>query len=359
MNILILNWRDPLNSLSGGAEKLNLQILAPFIKKGDKVKWYSMREEDLSSNGQFGKIEIIRYGNRFTHFLLWPIFLWAGKFGKVDLIIDCIHGTGYYSPIFALGIKKTTVICEIAKNIWDEMLSFPTSNIGKFIEKHIMFKIYSSNTILTISESTKRDLIAFGVSSEKIKILPMGFNAPEKINKQKKYFTPTALFVGRLAEVKGIKDAIETIALLNSNSDKKWYLRIIGRGTDEFEQKLRDKVSSLGIKEYVKFLGYVSESKKFSEMSRAWILLVPSSREGWGMIVPEANYAGTQVVAYDSAGLRDSALNSSANNLIVDKTPHAMYECLRKIKKPLLINSNLKPGWRKLHEAINKYFTEI
>jgi glycosyltransferase involved in cell wall biosynthesis len=41
-------------------------------------------------------------------------------------------------------------------------------------------------------------------------------------------------------------------------------------------------------------------------MARAHGLLVPSVREGWGLVVVEANSVGTPAVGYEVAGLRDS-----------------------------------------------------
>ena len=351
MNVLILNWRDPKNPLAGGAEKLNLEILKPLIERGDNVTWYAKSVRGLPNTEIYQGIKIIRFGGLVTHFIFWPFFILMGKFGKVDFIIDSIHGIGYFSNILAPKTKKVILICEVALNLWDETFPLPISTIGRILEK-LMFISYSKNRFWTISQSTLEDLTTMRIQKHNIKILPMGFNAPPDLNKQKKYSTPTALFVGRLAEMKGVKDAIESIALLNFNPGKKWSLRIIGRGSEEFERKLREKVSALGIKKYVDFLGFASENEKFYEMSRTWVLLVPSSREGWGMIVTEANYAGTQVVAYDSAGLRDSVKKSSTKNLIIGRRPESIRATLKNIKKPLEIHSGLRPGWEKLHKEV-------
>jgi glycosyltransferase involved in cell wall biosynthesis len=41
-------------------------------------------------------------------------------------------------------------------------------------------------------------------------------------------------------------------------------------------------------------------------MARAHCLLVPSVREGWGLVVIEANAVGTPALGYDVPGIRDS-----------------------------------------------------
>jgi glycosyltransferase involved in cell wall biosynthesis len=54
------------------------------------------------------------------------------------------------------------------------------------------------------------------------------------------------------------------------------------------------------------FLGYLPRRELYERMARAHCLLVPSVREGWGMVVIEANSVGTPAVGYDVPGVRDS-----------------------------------------------------
>lgn len=351
MNVLILNWRDPKNPKAGGAEKLNMHILKPFTDRGDTVIWYAMRVKNLPKKEKYHGIIIVRKGSMITHLLLWPLWYWTKKFGKIDLIIDSIHGTGYLSSLIAPRTRKTILICEVAQNIWDEMYSFPVNKIGKVWEK-VMFWFYKQDKFWTISKSTRTDLIDFGIPSENIKVLPMGFDAIEFKSLPAKYKTPTALFVGRLAEMKGIKDAIKAIAEVNSVSSKKWILNIIGRGEEKYEKELRTLVSRLELKEYINFLGYVDEKRKFEEMARAWTLLVPSSREGWGMIVPEANYVGTPAIGYNSPGLSEVLAKYSQTSKIVEGKVSNIAEELKKIVKPISIKEKITSGWSDLYDFV-------
>jgi glycosyltransferase involved in cell wall biosynthesis len=351
MNILLLNWRDPKNPKSGGAEKLNIQILKPLIDRGDSVTWYATAVDKLPAVEQYKGITIRRFGSPLTHLLFWPLFYYSGKFGKPDLIIDCIHGTGYMSSIFAPNKKKVVLICEVAQNIWDEMYTFPINMIGKVWEK-IMFRFYTKEKFWTISESTKKDLVTFGVNIQNIEIIPMGFDAV-KLNKlPEKYDNPTALFVGRLAEMKGVKDAINAIAEVNKAATKKWNLHIIGRGEKIYERELRDLVAKLQLNDSVQFFGFVNEIDKFKEMAKAWVLLVPSSREGWGMIVPEANSVGTAVIGYNAPGLRDVAKKYSKENILVSKNYLKLYNLLASMKNPIKLSYKPHPGWDQLNSFV-------
>ena len=44
-------------------------------------------------------------------------------------------------------------------------------------------------------------------------------------------------------------------------------------------------------------------------MAEAHVLLMTSVREGWGLVVTEANACGTPAVVYNVPGLRDSVRN--------------------------------------------------
>lgn len=70
------------------------------------------------------------------------------------------------------------------------------------------------------------------------------------------------------------------------------------------------------IKSPVHFLGKVDTKGKVELLQRAWVLVNPSSMEGWGLTVIEANACGTPVVASDVPGLRDS-VNQDLSGFLV------------------------------------------
>jgi glycosyltransferase involved in cell wall biosynthesis len=53
-------------------------------------------------------------------------------------------------------------------------------------------------------------------------------------------------------------------------------------------------------------LGYLPRRDLYERMARAHSLLVTSVREGWGMVITEANSVGTPAVGYDVPGVRDA-----------------------------------------------------
>ena len=68
----------------------------------------------------------------------------------------------------------------------------------------------------------------------------------------------------------------------------------------------------------IRLLGRVSHERKIEILKRAWVLVHPAVREGWGLNVIEANALGTPVVAYNVPGLRDSVRHMETGILVED-----------------------------------------
>jgi len=73
----------------------------------------------------------------------------------------------------------------------------------------------------------------------------------------------------------------------------------------------------------VVFWGGVSSSDKLRLMSEAHALLMTSVREGWGLVVTEANACGTPAIVYDVPGLRDS-VRAEVTGLVVPPRPASL-----------------------------------
>ena len=93
----------------------------------------------------------------------------------------------------------------------------------------------------------------------------------------------------------------------------------------------------------LKYFNYVSESKKFELLKKAWILVHPSRKEGWGLNVIEAASQGTPTVGYDREGLRDSIVDGKTG-LLTDSNPVSLANTIAE----LISNKNL---YNKLSEG--------
>jgi len=114
----------------------------------------------------------------------------------------------------------------------------------------------------------------------------------------------TFLFVGRLAEKKGLDVALTALADVPEGE-----LRIIGEGPER--ERLESLVTTLGLGERVSFLGRQPRSEVMAEMRGCTALVIPSivasdgDTDGTPVVLAEAMSCGTPVLAARIAGLAD------------------------------------------------------
>ncbi len=363
MKILILNWRDIKNPSSGGAEILTHEIAKRFVKEGHAVYLVSSLFTGAKKEEDIDGVKIYRAGSesivpfhKSVHVAVYNLY--KKRFaGNVDVVIDEVHGIPFFTP-FYVKEKKIVLVCEVAQDIWDHTFSFPWNIIGKIVER-LYLLLYRNLPFMTISQSTKIDLETFGISSKNITVLPMGINRII-IKEQKKDKNPTMLFAGRLNKIKGIEDAIAAFAIISQKVNKAVFW-IVGRGSRNYVDQLKKQVATYKLEKSVIFWDFVSEKEKFELMSRASLLIVPSMREGFGLIVPEAGSVGTPAIVYDVPGLRDIVVDGRNGIKTKKNNPDELAkEAVRILKDKQLYNrlktqaekSSMVYNWDKTAETV-------
>jgi len=313
--VLILNWRCPKNPLSGGAEKVTLEHAKAWAKKGMDVTWLAGNYPVGIKEELIDGVKVVRYGSPISIYFMAPFLYWFKWSGNFDLVIDEIHGVPFLSPLWAWKSKKLAYIHEVAQEIWDDMLPFPINILGKLYEK-IYFLFYRRTPFLTASNSTKEDLIRYGISPKQITIIPHGLFIKPVTSIPTKENELTLLFVGRLVKMKGIEKAISIFAEIHKQEPRSKFW-IVGNGENEYNKQLKRIITQLGLEKFVTFYGFVDEKKKIELFQRAHYLIHTSVREGFGLVVIEANSQGTPVLALMSPGLRDT-VNPGRNGYLID-----------------------------------------
>ena len=366
MNILILNWRDPKNPLSGGAETLTMEHAKGWVKYGHRVTWFTSTFSGANKKEIIDGVEFVRRGNSIGVYLLAPFFVISNR-SKFDIIVDEVHCIPFFTPLYT---KKPVIVFihEVAGEIWDIMFTFPINIIGKILE-NIYFKIYRKYDFWTVSESTAAELRQRGISEEKISIIKSvaEINQKPDVKKEK---NPTYIFISRLVKMKGIEDVIIAFFLIFQMQPLA-ILWIIGTGDGKYINYLKNIVKLKGLAGHVKFWGYLPDKEKLCLLSKAHILLHASVKEGWGLVVMEAGIIGTPSVVYNVPGLRDSVIDGKTGIVVKKNLPEelareavslyndrSMYQSMSEAG----INLYGKQTWKKSSDLslslINKYNNE-
>lgn len=322
MNILILSWRGIGHPNSGGAEQVTLEHAKAWTEAGHGVWVFTSYFKGAREKEIVGGVNFIRSGRQYFD-VQFKAFIWylLGKHPKFDLVVDEFHGIPFFTPVYVRS-RKLAFIHEVAKEVWKlnewpKPFNLIPSFFGTLLEPWIFKIFYKHVHFMTVSASTRNDLIALRIPKENIRIVNNGVRLDLPRNLPAKEPKKTAMYLGALSEDKGVMDAIHAFGQIERKDDE-WQYWVVGRGTKVIIQRLKDISKNYGIEKKLKFWGYVTDRKKFELMAKAHVLINPSVHEGWGLVNIEANAVGTPVVGYDVHGLRES-VNEGKTGILVEK----------------------------------------
>ena len=105
------------------------------------------------------------------------------------------------------------------------------------------------------------------------------------------------IFVGRLnaqEKYKGVDQLIEAVAIMKPKVRDSLIIKVIGAGDDLC--RLKNKVEKFGVRKQIEFLGFVSDSQKYSLLKGADYLCLCGFGEGFGIVLLEAYVAGADII---------------------------------------------------------------
>ena len=313
MRILWLNWRDIKNPEAGGAEVVTHEVMERLAKRGHEMTLFTASFKGCQLNENINGVRVIREGNKYTVYKKAENYLKAYK-DHYDFIFDEVNTRPFFTPKFVNEKKVIAVIHQLAREFWFYETKFPLNYVGYYYLEKKWLSNYKNTITVVPSNSTKADLEALGF--KRVFVVPPGLGITPLSNVTEKESSPTLVFMGRLKKAKLPDHALQAFSIIKGEipDAKMW---IIGDGY------FRKRLESINGKD-VTFYGKISDEKKYDLLSRAHIILVPAVREGWGLIVTEANAMGTPAIGYDVHGLRDSICNGETGITVIEKTPTAM-----------------------------------
>ena len=136
-------------------------------------------------------------------------------------------------------------------------------------------------------------------------------------------------YLGRLVKHKHPEDLIQALSLLDPSL--KWTARIAGEG--ELLPDLQALTRRLGLENRVRFLGRIDEQAKLDVLSSSSCLVLPSTAEGWGVVLAEAAAVGTPSIAYDIPGVREQAELIPSIILTKPRSVKSLSACIKQLLK--------------------------
>jgi len=314
LSVLIFCWRDPRSPRAGGGEVYLHKQARQWVAQGHRVTWIAQGFSGGASEETFDGIRIVRVGRGLTVFpaaMLWYLMKSGWRF---DFILDVMNGVPFFTPLFSGKPKACLVYHLHAKHFCDE-LPRPLSDLAVAVETRLVPWIYRRTRFLTISESSARELARATITRLPIEVIHSGVD--DELTSGERHARPTILYLGRLRRYKGVRKLIDAFAVVRETiGDAR--LVIAGTGDDEFALRAYARATP-----GIEFVGHVNEAQKRRLFQEAWVLGMPSTIEGWGIVVIEAARCGTPSVAYDVNGLRDCIRDGETGYLAADDAAFA------------------------------------
>jgi glycosyltransferase involved in cell wall biosynthesis len=271
-------------------------------------------------------VHIVRAGRQWT--VHWSAFRrYRRKLSlHFDLVIDEVNTIPFFTPLWS-DIPVVMFIHQLAREVWLYESPFPLSVLG-FATESLYLRTYRNAPVITVSDSTRSDLLGLGFQGM-ISVVPQGLLPMASSEPTEKAEVPTLIYVGRLSPSKRIEHMIRALALYR-HATGQGTLWLVGGGSAAYRDSIERLAKKLNVSDRVVFWGRVTEPVKLQLMARAHLLLMTSVREGWGLVVSEANACGTPAVVYDVPGLRDS-VRSGVTGYVVDQRPETLAACIERV----------------------------
>ena len=301
--MLVVNWRCPKNPLAGGAEVYLQETFSHLVSRGHHITLLSERFAGSEPEDVIEGIRVIRAGGKLTfNFTAGRLVGGLAEALDADVVIDDLNKIPFYSPWHTKRPVLAILMHLFRGSIFRETL--PPMAAYVWMAETIIPLAYKRCRFAVLSESSKRDTVKVGIDPSRITVIPPGtdfgrFSPDASVPRE-----PVVVHVGRLKRYKATDHLLQAARLLKERG-MKFTTVIVGDGDDK--PRLEALAVKLGLDAEVRFTGFVPEAEKVNWYRRSAVLVENSVKEGWGLIVMEANACGTPVVAANSPGLRDSS----------------------------------------------------
>ena len=193
--------------------------------------------------------------------------------------------------------------------------------------------LQKTNEIWSVSNYTKNKMLETNsyLMADKIKIFPNTidpyFQLPTQFNKPdyllKRYgidkHTKVLLTVTRLAnteQFKGYDYVIESLPKISKKDNTVIKYLIGGKGQTEELNRIENLIQQHKAQEQVQLLGFIKDEELIDHYLLADVFVMPSKKEGFGIVFIEAAACGCKVIAGNKDGSVDALQNGALGTLI-------------------------------------------
>lgn len=331
LRVTVLSWRDTTHPEGGGAERYLERIARDLAADGVEVTVLCARHRGAGAAAEVRDGVTFQFaGGRFG---VYPAALTRLLLSRLrpasrpDVVIDVHNGVPFFARVLA-GCPVVVLVHHVHREQWSVVFGAALARFGWWLESKLSPRVHRGCQYIAVSSVTRRELVELGVQPGDIAVVHNGASGQDQPGEAvPRDPQPSLVVLGRLVPHKRVEHAMDVVAALRQDFPG-IRLRVIGAGW--WHDELVAYARSLGIEDLVSMEGFVSEERKEELLARSWVMLAPSVKEGWGLMVVDAAAHAVPTVAYaDAGGLSESILDGHTGLLV--HTQEQMVEATRRL----------------------------
>lgn len=334
LRIAVLNWRDTTHPEGGGSERYIERIAADLVADGCQVEVLCSRHAGVPRRLRRDGVLYRHAGGRWSVYLraLGTLLRERISGRGPDVVVDVHNGIPFFARLVA-GCPVVVLVHHVHREQWRVVFPMFLASLGWLLESQVSPRVHRGCQYIAVSEVTRRELVELGVQESAVAVVHNGTQpvAPGQPSRDSK---PSLVVLGRLVPHKRVEHAIQALAALEPEFPG-LHLRVIGEGW--WREELETEAARLGVADQVTFTGFVDEHTKETMLAQSWLMLAPSVKEGWGLMVVEAAAHGIPSIAYRSAGGLAESIHHDKTGVLVDDLPQLIHTARR-----LLVDHRLR-----------------
>jgi glycosyltransferase involved in cell wall biosynthesis len=341
--VLVMNWRDVAHPEGGGSERYVESVARRLSDYGWAVTLLCAAHDGHRGWSDRGRFRVLHVGGRLSVYLRGLLHLLGHRY---DAVVDVQNGVPFWSRLVTRS-PVVVLVHHVHREVWPVAVGPLAARVGWWLESRLAPRVYRGCRYVTVSEATRRDLVALGIADARIEIVHNGTEAwgfPDSPPAP----GPRLSVVGRLVPHKQVEHAVNVVAALASHTDL--HLDVVGHGY--WEDEIRQHAVDRGVLDRVHLHGYVTDARKHELMSASWVHVCPSLKEGWGLVCIEAARHGVPTVAYHSAGGVTESVQDGGTGRLVDDN-HGMVQAVQELLEDAALRRRLGQEARTFAEGFS------
>jgi len=294
----LTNIATPYRIPAWQAVATQVDLTMALLSNTEKNRWWNLGNEEISIPVQFLDVKAIRYGER-------SLYLPSKSLRRLlaqDFDVFILGGWESPAYLYALRVAKKRGIKTISHyGSTDKSHSHSKGLINRMrtwfyrsLDSHVTYGTDASESLVNMGIHESKIYTGFNsVDHEYFYQKSQLYQRLETADSGHKY-----IYSGQLIERKNVTNLIQAFNKIHRPGDT---LTLAGSG--DFQPKLEELVTELGLLNAVHFIGHISQDELIMEYCSANTLVLPSFNEVWGLVVNEALACGLNVVVSERCGI--------------------------------------------------------